>query len=784
MKRILSLILCVVLLSSTALLFTSCGTKAVDFTDYRIVYGKDVSDTTAAEIQAFATDFSAKVGEKIGVKKVDPASDEDAGEEREILVGNTNRPETAKALKKIKGHGYIITVIGKKLVIVGTTNLLTSIAMEYFADTYFVGSEKQATLDIKTEKSQNLEMMELTKSWKFVYSHYLDGEADALIEDIKSTKKIIEEFSDVRGSSLALKADTEAAVAEEILVGVVERDERKELTATMDANNYSIAVKNGKIVVAGLNDAMILKAMYSFREILRDSVAEIDGNRCIFLPTDLLRVYTDAEAAVVTDFPRPEGVQLTSTIDIHDGMEYYYEGADLSAYNNYCATLISAGYTLYSDNTIEDSVFRIYNNVGKNVTLYVAYNAFKHAEAQGTGHKAAIRIVASALDCVKQLDSSYLSETMPTFTKLSTAFTAVTAVRLDYSSATEKQGVYGNLFVVTLEDGSFVLFDGGMSLDADCERIYSVLSDLYKRTHNGQKPTRNDPIRISAWYLSHGHGDHYGAMQMFIKKYVAAYNSYYITIDRLIANFPSDEELYNSEAGDFVNTSMRNKHAELSALVKDKDGEAPGFEYIKVHTGQTFWLANVEFEVLYTHEDQYPRRIHVYNNSTTVIRMNIHHTDGTNITEGSSTTMLWLGDAQQDSSTWMRATYGEYLASDMVQIGHHGWNSVEWSFYKLVKPVCAFWPNSRNSWSKSFYGAAPAEVGNGCSYRVIHQLTSLQYIILCDDCNYTVQITANGPDFSIGGQTGIFNAGETKGVTMSTVSSHNTSFMKTAHNKS
>ena len=323
MKRILSLILCVVLLSSTALLFTSCGAKAVEFTDYRLIYGKDVSDTTSAEIQAFAADFAAKVGEKISTKKVDPTSDEDAGEEFEILVGNTNRPETAKALKKIKGHGYIITVIGKKLVIVGTTNLLTTVAMETFAETYF-GGDKQTTLEIKTEKVQKMEMIEVTKNWKFVYSAYLDGDMDALAEDIKSTKKIIDEFSDVRSTSMALMTDAEAAGDTEILVGVVERNERKELTATFNANNYGVAVKNGKIVVTGLNDVMTQKAMYVFREMLRDSISVVDGQKLIFMPADLLRLYSDAEAGYVTDFPRPEGLTLTATIDVHDGLEYYY----------------------------------------------------------------------------------------------------------------------------------------------------------------------------------------------------------------------------------------------------------------------------------------------------------------------------------------------------------------------------------------------------------------------------------------------------------------------------
>ncbi|MBE6604702.1 MAG: hypothetical protein E7639_03225 [Ruminococcaceae bacterium] len=786
MKKVLSLLLCIVMLASLAVLFSSCGGgKEVDFTDYRLVYGSDMSDTGTEEVKTFADALSKKTGEKIGVKKVNPTSDTDEGDELEILVGNTNRPETAKALKKIKGHGYIVTVIGSKVVVVGTTNLLTLVALDFFTETY-LGGEESLTMKIATEKQSKMEMLEFDNKWSFIHASDLNG-IDQINMEIQESKKILDGIADLNASVMVMQSDTESR-EKEILVGLVNRDAAKELNAVMTVVEYGVAIKDGKIILPGLNDAMTVKSLKYFRDVVRDSVCEADDKKTVAFPTSFTRIYTDTESIYVTDFPKPEGLTLGGSVDVHQGLEYYYECTDATAYNTYCTALVSAGYTLFSDNTAEGSIFRIYNNTEKNITLYVAYNDFAHAAEQGLGHKKAIRIVASRLDAVNQVSPDEL--TMGTFEKIQDA--SITTIKLDYAKSSTDE-VFGNLFIVALEDGSFVLLDGALALEADRERIYHTLLDLYKQAHGGNDPTQNDPIRIAAWYLSHGHNDHYGAVQMFIKKYAADFSRYKITVDRLIANFGSDDEMYNCEDGGRApNQLIRNTYTELSALVKDTPGEKAGFDYIKVHTGQRFWLASTEFEVLYTHEDQYPNRIHVYNNTSTVIRMNMYSTNGTTITEGSKTSMLWLGDAQEDASKFMRASWGSYLKSDIVQVAHHGWHGCEWQFYQLVAPTAALWPNSMSSWKKYFHANTGGNVGNGCSYKIIYNLTSLQHIIVCDTYNYNITVTATGANFepynatsnpkgvrSVG--VGYPNFNSSRNVERGTVAAKNRSYMTTKY---
>ncbi|MBQ9802778.1 MAG: hypothetical protein IJW51_06895 [Clostridia bacterium] len=761
-RRILCLLLCLCMLASTAILFSSCGKKSVDLEGYSVVWGSEVTDTTADLIRTFVSTLEKKADcdfEASKVKADDAVADE---QDAEILIGNTNRAETQKALKKVKGHGYVIMTVGKKLVIAGTTPLLTAMAIDHFEDEILPTALDGSSLTVTRTVVDEMEMLEFTGSWAFIYSNRLDGKRDYINSLITECKAAIGKFSDITGSAMGTVSDKGFNISPEVLVGLVDREETDAFIAGMDINNYGVGVKNGKILVTALNDTMQQKAFALFTDVLKDSVCAVeeDGkekNR-IFLPAEFSRIYSDtSNKKHVTDFPRPEGAVLSGSIDVHDSaMEYYYTGSSLGVetYTAYCKTLEAAGYTLYSGSEAEGSIFRIYNDQAENISLYVAYNAFKHASAQGvTSHEPAIRIVASPLGATKQLATEYLSR--GAYEKKQDS--SITSLKLSYTFPTkeeQEQGVariFGNLYVVTLEDGSFIVLDGGAPNSTDADRIYNVLLELYKEGHNGNGPTTNDPIRITAWYLSHGHNDHYGSMVTFMKTYCKSYNTKFITVDYVIANFASDEEYYNSESGNLAtqyNHTVRDKLTEYSSWMSDAPGEKTGFDYIKVHTGQRFWFANIELEVMYTHEDLYPEQIHVYNNTSTVIRMTMYHTENGEVSANSKTTMLWTGDAQTAASKWMRATYGAYLQSDMVQVAHHGGNGCEWEFYQLVNPVCVWWPTSRKSYREGFHD--PKSDGyKKVSYNINYKLTSAQYIILSDDCNYTLTITANGPEYGI-----------------------------------
>ena len=259
------------MVASSAVLFSSCGKKSVDFSnEYTVVYSKGFSSTVGNEFKSFVALLKSKTGSEFGSKRVDPESELTDEVDYEILVGNTNRPETAKVLKKIKGHGYAISVVGKKIVIVGTTNLLTAKAMELFADTYLSG-DSASSFRIESNVVSDIEMVEITTKWGFVYSGYLN-EADMIVKQVKEIKAGIGNYSDVRGNGMFMRSENESASAEtEILVGMVDREEVKAFASGMDVTNYGVGVKNGKLVAFAYNDTMMTKALDVLSDLLKDS---------------------------------------------------------------------------------------------------------------------------------------------------------------------------------------------------------------------------------------------------------------------------------------------------------------------------------------------------------------------------------------------------------------------------------------------------------------------------------------------------------------------------------
>ena len=242
-------------------------------------------------------------------------------------------------------------------------------------------------------------------------------------------------------------------------------------------------------------------------------------------------------------------------------------------------------------------------------------------------------------------------------------------------------------------------------------------------------------IRIAGWYITHYHEDHAGNLLMFAPKYGSL-----IDADYLIGTAPSVTEYANS----YNPTPLY-----INEIPTICNSFSTPMAYCKVHTGWKFYLRNMELEVLLTHEDLYPQRINSFNDSSTIIRTTIYNTNGSGIPQGTPTTILWLGDLETKGSQFLRASYGSYLRSDMCQVSHHGGNGCEWALYQLAAPRCLLWPNSYSFVRQYFRDDTYSSGYSVIDRHLIHDLPTLEYVIVCDKQNVTVTITKNGPQFAL-----------------------------------
>ena len=227
-------------------------------------------------------------------------------------------------------------------------------------------------------------------------------------------------------------------------------------------------------------------------------------------------------------------------------------------------------------------------------------------------------------------------------------------------------GVYGGgafengmSMVYLLADGTFLIYDGGHN-ESDADQLWRTLSDVAAENGLGT-------VRISAWMLTHCHSDHTGMFPAFLRKYGGR-----VRLETVFLNRPSADQ------GSAGGSMAADEQAVLDAL----SSYSTGTKVRRLHTGQVFWLADVQVEVLYTAADLRQGSLSDYNDASTVTRLTIN-----------GKTVLMTGDAAAGAWGTLVERCGAALKSDILQVPHHGaapGGSVE--AYDLIDPDVLLWP--------------------------------------------------------------------------------------------
>jgi hypothetical protein len=353
----------------------------------------------------------------------------------------------------------------------------------------------------------------------------------------------------------------------------------------------------------------------------------------------------------------PSGAQTTySEYDLGDGAyEYAYAGVSNSTYTDLISQITSAGYTAYATNEIDGNLFATYTKG------YMQINTAYYPNYSNGGYTGALKVVYSP--------KGYLPETSaPAYEKVTNA----KITQLGTKSSTHDAP--GECFVIQLEDGSFVVIDGGgaysNSLNDDMMVLMSFLS--------AQKPASHEKPRVT-WMFTHAHGDHIALALNFLGNY-----SNSIELDMICYNFPL---ITNSS---FVHDSDKNTLNYPGELEEILDTKYPNAERFVFHTGQVLYLAGCKIEFLHTHEDLYPVAMDTLNKTSSTWKMTFKANDED--TEYTGKSFLVLGDSEQQNCNFMAAVYDEALDCDMVQASHHGLNGGTSALYQKITPSIVFWP--------------------------------------------------------------------------------------------
>jgi beta-lactamase superfamily II metal-dependent hydrolase len=240
----------------------------------------------------------------------------------------------------------------------------------------------------------------------------------------------------------------------------------------------------------------------------------------------------------------------------------------------------------------------------------------------------------------------------------------------------------GICLIFQLCDGSFIIVDGGHGIgfypgekqgyeetyDDNAEEIYQILYE-----HAPDK----DNIVIAAWFFSHPHWDHIGAVGPFADLYGDT-----VKVEQFVLNHPNQKTIQqmwdNSDANLLYVTKMQNAFAKFSTP-----------KIIEAHAGQVFYIRNAVIQVLCTWElqTQYKRAyesVDKMNSASLILDISL-----------CGERLIMLGDSGVGSTYYLNKLYGSWLKADMLTVAHHGYQGANPALYNNIDADIVLWPINR-----------------------------------------------------------------------------------------
>ncbi len=275
---------------------------------------------------------------------------------------------------------------------------------------------------------------------------------------------------------------------------------------------------------------------------------------------------------------------------------------------------------------------------------------------------------------------------------------------LDYSHRDVTDG-NGMSYVVILEDGSYLVYDGGYAQDTD--HLYAFLREHNERT--------NGRIVIAAWVLTHSHADHYGNFARFTERYADQ-----VSVEYFVANPTSEHYFVNAGAYDPFLTDR------LPALMAGY----PGARLVKLQTGQRMAVRNAVIEAYLSFADIYPEPIRWLNVASLVTKLHIAGQD-----------ILFLADAEIVTDDILPKMYGSALKSDIFQVAHHGYSGGSPELFNLIEPEVAMWTTSKAAFDIRISDAWPRPQN-----RYLTRQTNIKRFLVADEGCKLIRLPFTGEE--------------------------------------
>ena len=679
MKRTLLLITVLCLLVTIPLFVSSCkkdDNKPVETIDPGVlIAGREESAFSVVyparwedyEMNAAMTLKSAFLESYSSFPKL--VDDSKAESEYEILIGNTNRPESSAVLEGLNDYGWVVRVIGKKIVINAKNWQFLEDAAAYFSKTY-IGSVEQLGINHISDHIENSEkhnqpyVISVGKRSAYTLSCLSSGSGYLKSSALAFSTTL----QDEQGISISVSVKGAPSSGRAILL---KTDETVE--------GWKISFEgNGNISILGQNDGLAVCALNYFNTQYMKKDA--DGDILIGNSQTVSNAASDyARTGWLLAAPAYEGGTLAPRLydcgmGIQDdngspNAERSYmmcvSGTTEAEFEDYLDKLSDCGYKLDSDNFVSSSN-------GKDNLFYGYRKGKQYLWAYYLAKTGEVRVIEDRVSTPESAFEYSFDYDEDTATEIYLYGMKYHPTGNGYGEPNGDQTSCNNgLFMIIKQaDDSIFLIDGGFFVQATPEAVSGLWQFLHEITGKG----KDEKIVISCWFVTHPHSDHYALVSSLITSYNA-----HMDLQRVMFNFPTQSEFSNSMGIEGkIRTAVRQYF--------------PNVKILKCHTGQSIQLGSMTLDVLTTHEDAV---------SATTGKSTITGKDGSDnsmtslirFTFADGTRYMELGDFTGEREG---ALLGMYLSAefkcDISDVAHHGFNVVQ-SLYNKIAARYILWSN-------------------------------------------------------------------------------------------
>ena len=263
-------------------------------------------------------------------------------------------------------------------------------------------------------------------------------------------------------------------------------------------------------------------------------------------------------------------------------------------------------------------------------------------------------------------------------------------------------------YIIQTRGGKIIIIDGGWEQDnSDGKFLFSYLQQI----------TGDSTPHIDAWFITHAHGDHHGAVSTFANLYKDQ-----VTIDAYYHHNPTEEELTKYMPTESI-TGVNRVSMQMKKF-KNKEGGA--VQQIKVnsrHSGKcnsSFDFDDVHIDILLDFSDIIWAADNVsgtfsgtwavegrnFKNLTLkeLVKGNFNETSIVFRVSVGGKNVLFTGDAGYVAGYMLNKYHDAHasnnskyysIQSDYVQVAHHGYYGVTKATYNRIDPDVGLWPTPK-----------------------------------------------------------------------------------------